>query len=1335
MFDPLYTTYTKIISCLGIVGYLEEDIKKRGLNTTRNLPLNCLYAYPNKESTGFNSIVYQMMFPDNNHNIPCPKFFTISLTNQQAAHSYIYCLKFSEKYSLLNDKEEEVEIYIPIVIFIKSQKQDLESFKELLNLINYIIINEDYEKDGYLNAKNINDYKKVQLMNLFYFLFSLPHTSPHSLVKLKLNKEIKTSPFESIDFYFSSNCEIPCNKNDTDINILFLILDQSIIIKVLFALLTEKQIILMASQAYLLHLIIPAFLKLLFPFKWLHSCITVLPKENIDLLEAPGAYIIGILSIDITSQDIMDEYPNRIVVDCDTNEIFGDSHFEPFQPPQNISAVAQFDEKDKKKSLKKGKDKDIINKGNYLTQGNNLLMIEGSTLYQYENDINIKKTKLNFEEKNNIIIDTKNSQMLVDKSNTFINRKEWKWLRRHLQLVRNPEIFDLENIDVKKNLRKFSLSEEEEDDKNIILPNRPFSYNIQNILMNFLLKKIDNEESDFMSVFTKTNLYLTYNSPNQYQNNAGKKIIENISDISDSKMQERTIDNCFNIEYTLQKFQTQHIIHRIDEKLTKNKNLSEKEQNIYKTIKIILSNYNKIKMEEDPENINNYDGMYDSERNESKSSIGIKDFGEGRKTEMKKTFGRLTKKFTSHERNKTSVLQESFSGDNKFILAGVDNSVKGVFKFYKEDGFLEFINFFDDFLKEENINIKEELYLKKINAQILDILLNDDIFFKKKNSNSIIQKNNTLKRKDTCSEKEKKKKKQIYTIPEYDKEEEDNEMNQDERGTVIQGSFEDYDFATNFMKNINIINLNFEDINDNNEEEIISFPNLNSGKEEINENNNIIGTNEDNVNLKLQYYLFIAMILEDILADKEKSEILIEEIYKRNNIKIDITFLLLKIYRLSYKYSGLNHRDFPYFSYYTFLSYFDLEKLKSIKEELNDIAIDEIELYVIFGNVFMEKEKVLLRKNKKKKTDEKIDDSKEKNIIVKKRKSRVSQLTNYIMDKIHSFDKKKKESSIDKLDKKKIDSNEKSENTNEIKIYERKNVIIDNEIDLKYLSSSTTINDTEEFNCKNENSDWNIIIKICEEISNYLPVKKRNYKVSMKNLLQEIHCSLMKNKDLFNLIGQLKYIYPEKISSLKGRMCFWLNCINYLIVFTLFYKEWYLNKEKQWILFFQNIKYNIGGNCYTFNDMIYIIYQKVLFFQNTYKANENLTKFIVNKVGDAKIIEEKNELLYNPFLIYIPIKGFIKPIIFNEDQLEKQSDQRIRDYFTNIIKYDPYHDYSIFLTELLMDYYTNFMYSDYVKFRDYIDSAKYNFIKDSKFKSVSTRKFEWILNFDSLFEI
>jgi len=136
MFDTLHTTYKKIISCIGVVGYLEEDIKRRGLNTNKNLPLNCLYAYPDIQSSSLNPFTYQMMFPDNNHQIPCPKFFALTLTNQMATHSYLYCLKFSEKYSLKTDKEE-AEIDIPIVIFIKSDKEDLESFKQLLYLINF----------------------------------------------------------------------------------------------------------------------------------------------------------------------------------------------------------------------------------------------------------------------------------------------------------------------------------------------------------------------------------------------------------------------------------------------------------------------------------------------------------------------------------------------------------------------------------------------------------------------------------------------------------------------------------------------------------------------------------------------------------------------------------------------------------------------------------------------------------------------------------------------------------------------------------------------------------------------------------------------------------------------------------------------------------------------------------------------------------------------------------------------------------------------------------------------------------------------------------------------
>ena len=1367
-------TYKKIVSCLGIVGYLEEDIKKRGTKTNKNLPLNCLYVCPNKDSSKLNPFIYQMMFPDNNHQIPCPKFFSITLTNQDDIHSYLYCLKFSEKYSLSNDKDQKTEIDIPIVIYIKSEKEDLECFKQLLNIINYIIVNDDLEKDGYLNYMNINDYKKVQLMNLFYFLFSLPHTSPHSQVKLKINKEITNSPIDSIDFYFCSNCEIPCNKNDTDINILFLLLDQSIIIKALFAILTEKQIVFRASQAYLLHIIIPTFLKLIFPFKWWHRCITVLPKESLDLLEAPGSFIFGVLSNLISLKDLMTEYPGKIVIDCDTNEIFGDSYLEPYEPPKIIINNNQSDEKknkkDKNKKDKDNKDnKDILNNvnvGNCIVQGNNIVNVGGSYLYKYESNPNIKKKKINFEEKNNIIIDTQKSQLLIDKTDIFIDSREMKWLRRNIQLVRNPEIFEIENINNKKNKKSGGVYLSEEDEENIVLPNRSFSYNIQNIFMKFLINKLSYSESEFMQMFKNTNLFLKYKEPEIYQNNSGKIIVSNILEL---KNQQRTFDNCFNIEYTLHKFHAETMINRIDEKLNENNNINEKIQDIYDKIKTILNNYNQFGNEEDVENLNNYDGICESDRNERKSNLKEKEYI-GRKTEMKKNFGRLTRTFTKgHERNKTSVLQETITGNTNFLLMGADNSSKGVFKFYNDNGFLEFIKIFENFLDEDKIDIKNELYEQKIYEQILNIILkSEDIFPQNStnntldssstnnsiNNNSISNTNikNDLKKKDTITDKNKKNNLLMSIIPE--KEEEENEI-YDGRETVIQKNVGgDYDFASNFMNNMNIgLHLNLDGINDNKfndgeldkyiivDEDIITFPNFNEEKENnennINEKEKEELQQKEEVNLKSQYYLFVALILEDILENKEKSDEIIQEIKNNKNVDTDIQSLILKLYRLSYKYSGKKHRDFPYFSYYNYLTSLDLEELEILKGKFNDLTNMEIELYQILGNVIIEKLKKVKKKPKGGKEGKNISPDKKTEENKKKKIHLFQDVTNKIKDKISPEKKNEKEL----LELKPINMNEILDKNETLKISDISQISSQNENpktnDTNEISNefnsliSYAINTTSEFDCNNENSDWKLIILLAKEINSIIPLKKDIYKNSIQTFLDDAHQKLMENKKIFNLIGQLKYVDPSKIKLLKERMCFWLNCFNYLILFTFFYKKWNI-AEKDWKFFFKNVKYYIGDNYYSFHDMLYMLYKKILFFPSSYKNNDNLKKYRVNKAEDSKSAEKKYPLLYNPFNIYIPIKGFLRPIIFDEGQIEKQFNQRIKEYFFNFIIVD--YQKNIILPELLINYIPNFLDKEYKKFQPFFENAVFEFIKEKKFKTCIQKNFEWKLDFDKLFD-
>ena len=102
MFDQLENTYANIIIEFGIVGYSESDIMKRGLDSEKNLPLNLLYSYPHQENEDL-EIIFQMMFPDEDHKIQSPKFFSLTLTNEKGNRTFLYCLKFPEKYVFSNN--------------------------------------------------------------------------------------------------------------------------------------------------------------------------------------------------------------------------------------------------------------------------------------------------------------------------------------------------------------------------------------------------------------------------------------------------------------------------------------------------------------------------------------------------------------------------------------------------------------------------------------------------------------------------------------------------------------------------------------------------------------------------------------------------------------------------------------------------------------------------------------------------------------------------------------------------------------------------------------------------------------------------------------------------------------------------------------------------------------------------------------------------------------------------------------------------------------------------------------------------------------------------------
>ena len=1373
MFDQLENTYANIIIEFGIVGYSESDIIKRGLDSEKNLPLNLLYSYPHQESEDL-EIIFQMMFPDEDHKIQSPKFFSLTLTDEKGNRTFLYCLKFPEKYIFSDDdldnnkklvsnsdkkignenpnkKIQKNYIEVPLVIYIKSHKEDLESFKQLLYAINQIIVNDNLEK-VIPDAKMINNYKKIQLYNLLYFLFSLPHTSPHTLIKLQLNQELgnilninpENKNDETIDFYFSSNCEIPCNKNDTDINILFLILDQSIIIKVLFSILTEKQIIFTASQAYLLHLIISCFLKLIFPFKWRHSCITVLTKENLELLEIPGSYIFGVLSSHLSTKDLTDEYSGKIIVDCDTNEIFGYNNLEPFEPPE--MPIKKPVEDKKKKSTKKDKEKEVLEINNLesqnFTQGKNLIIINKNTIMKYQNELLGKKKKLTFNYDNNIIIDTQKSQLFIDKNDIFIDSNDWKWLRRYIQLVRNPEIFNLDNIDFQNKKRNRNIFSDED---NPILPNRPFSYNIQNIILTFILKKLTFQESDFMTVFKKTNLYLEYEDNNkEFENTRGSVIVQNIEE---TKNKPRSIDNSFNIEYVLNQFNADVINDKIKAKINNfelDKKNNEKVISFYQELKKIINDYLSIKEEISNQNNNDSNNEYTfipRKLNERKKTI----------TGKRPNLTKPSNKNLHHIKNTKSLLQET-SGQNKYVLFGFDEGLEDSFQFYSKNGFIFFANELDKFLTEEKIDIKNIIYINNLNNQILSLIKKSLIEEEKEEKEN---KENLQERKDSKESKDinnvnKIKLRQIIgvsIVPE--KKEEDKEENDADK--VSNGSVEikkeegDYDFEENLF-NINqeenhIFQWNTDNDLFDEKNYIINFSEFNLEEELNKEKENKEMKDENEINPLMQFYLFLAFYLDNAKKDEtslnfffnnlnlnnsiskpiiydiknnkdndndnnELYEIVEKDENEKSEEKKKINEIIIKLYILAYNHSDKKHRDFPYFSYYQTLKKIDSEDLKSLNS-LFDSYEGDYELSFIYRTVIIEKQQAEMKKFQRMLTlKNKSNNIKMKEELnLKDDYSRKSDI-NVVKKKVSSPDQKYNRQTIQNS---KLDfnlDNISSDNIIHLRTEPNINKVIQNE-----ETSSLIMND---------------IGEIIDQELNYIKdlIKSKN----TSEILEEMNSRFKLNEKLKNLINSLKLINLDNINTKRKCFTFWLNCFNYLIIYTIFTEKLNLNEEKTWKTFFNTLYLDIGNKKFSFNDIQYILFKKAHFFSSAYKPKDYIKKLNIEKINGEIKLEDKEKLI--PFILYLPIQEFLKPMLYKEENIENDIVVKMQEYFSKNVTLDEKN--YLCCSDLFFKFYSNIFGKEIKKYEVFFKPELYKVIKNKKYKKIIQKKIKWQMNFENL---
>ena len=1262
MFDALSSTYTNIISTITIIGFKEEDIIKRGNNLKEKLNFNTLFILPKNIENPMNKLTIDLIFPDNNYIIEYPKFFSLTLTNQYGTHTYLYNLKFPEKFLLKSGEK----INVPLVITIFSNKEDLEPFKTLLFCIHEIITSQKLTNENNYPFEKIFNYKKVELLNLFEFCFSLIKPSAHTLIRMKLENNELFDNF-AIDFYFNSNCEIPCNKNDTDINILFLLLDQTIIVKILFYILLEKQIILRASQAYILHIICPSFLKLLFPFKYIHSFIPVLPYENLELLDKPGPFFFGVLSSQISVKEIQEEYPGKIIVDVDSNEIF-----------ENNLEDYVFDKDN--------------NEG--FVEGKNVIYIENNHFYKYESEKN-KKIKMNLKEKNYIIIDPKENNFLIDKSIKILKSDEWQNIRKNIQLIKNPEIFELDKI---------SKNKHKNYNKNILL-NRSFSYNIQNIFLNLYLEKMKYENSDFMQNFSQTNLYDIFSDSKKYQIDSGKKIVENIFN---KNIVPRNFYNCFEINYNFKPFPAKKLIDDLYSFLDKQtKEEENKLKNQQKKLNKILHDYCAIK------------GIYTEEENliENKFENKID----------RLTLGNINNKnfhisSSSHIKNNTSVLQmtnviqnyvlNAQEGDNQFLFY----SEKGFFKFYENlNFFLENFNKFKLF----NYDLDDLIFNELIFTQITEIVEKIPDCFDNEQEN--INKNENLINKQ--------KKNVIKNNKNEIIKEELNSENESETNSlkIKEGEGE---------LNLNIENESFNILSFNNLKEIAEniqttdylFEN-DKNKIDFNEENNL-NSNENllQINHFLQYYLFIAKYLEIIKKKPNSLKNLLNNLKDFFELKneIDINSIILKLYIKAF--DTKDKLDFSYIDFKNFLENLNYEEI----EKINVIDDNYKELKEIFLSIY---------ENKKK------DFNKLKFSVINNNlhySNSINQTTVFSMKNPFQKEENNINNTIDFDNVNRTDSmktfkpNERENNNNKIQLFGFLNIenietkkdsslfqFFKKDKEKEYYSSKIVINET---NNNNELTSVtkNTIIEICGLISCLFP---SNDFIKTNNIIEIINDTSNKLNSVNSitiLINSLKKFKPESITKYKERLCFWLNCFNYLILYTIFYKKWLINCEKDWKKFFKNVYFRIGKNKFNFNDMQYIIFNKVLFFNGNAHKDE-IEQFTLKNCDDYE--KEKIDISY--FSIYLPTKEFFEPRIFEPDSIEEEMQRKNTNYFNNNIKLEKNN--IIEISDFIFMCEPKFEKKKYLeKYKNSLPDDIYNMIYNKKFKDIEKRPIFFELDFLNL---
>ncbi|CAH1774894.1 unnamed protein product [Owenia fusiformis] len=125
------------------------------------------------------------------------------------------------------------------------------------------------------------------------------------------------------------------NVIDIPLNIPFLSFTMENLLKIIACMLTQQRIVFMSTSYAILTIVMESFLNFIHPFEWQHPYVPILPSRLLELVDAPGTFLMGCHA---EHRPDIEQVDGIVIVDIDSGQVeVSDSLYIPSLPSEPVS--------------------------------------------------------------------------------------------------------------------------------------------------------------------------------------------------------------------------------------------------------------------------------------------------------------------------------------------------------------------------------------------------------------------------------------------------------------------------------------------------------------------------------------------------------------------------------------------------------------------------------------------------------------------------------------------------------------------------------------------------------------------------------------------------------------------------------------------------------------------------------------------------------------------------------------------------------------------------------------------------------------------------------------